>query len=129
MSRRQHRVYVIRLKNSVWDKSAKYRKANPQYVHGRPHVYVGSTATTPEQRFEKHKGGGLGTNRFVRRFGKRLMPKEYQHLPTFPERDGVEQLEADIAKALHSRGWGVWYNADSVGPRLMQRRGDESQTG
>lgn len=114
----RYRVYVIRLKNSVWERSAKYRRANPGYEAGRPHVYVGSTGLTAEERFLKHKAGGKGTNPFVNRFGKRLMPKEYEEHPTFTVRAHAERLEAEIAEAYRRRGWGVWYNADAVGPRL-----------
>lgn len=70
---RRFRVYVIRLKQSVWEKSRKYRKANPQYVEGKPHVYVGSTAKTPEERFEAHMAGGRPSSRLVKRFGKKLL--------------------------------------------------------
>lgn len=111
---RRYRVYVIRLKNSVWKKSRKYREANPQYEEGRPHVYVGSTGKTAEARFERHRLGGPGTNSLVRRFGKRLSTSEYEDLPTFPDRASAEQLEGEKARELKARGWGVWYNADPV---------------
>jgi hypothetical protein len=123
MGERRYRVYVIRLKNSVWDRSARYRKANPSYEAGRPHVYVGSTALSAEERFAKHHAGGKGTNAFVHRFGKRLMPKEYERLPTFAVRADAERLEAEIAETYRRRGWGVWYNADAVGPRLRAPTG------
>lgn len=119
---RRYRVYVIRLKDSVWKKSRKYREANPQYEEGRPHVYVGSTGNTPEQRFQKHLEGGLGTNKLVTRFGKRLFESEYEDLPDFSDRADAEALERQVAEARKERGWGVWYNADPVRPRPHQPR-------
>lgn len=42
------RVYVIELSDALGG-----HKPN------RPDVYVGETGLTPEQRFEKHKAGGM----------------------------------------------------------------------
>lgn len=116
--RRRYRVYVIKLKRSVWQKSAKYRKANPRHLPGKPHVYVGSTGKTPEQRFAKHMAGGKGSSRLVRRFGKKLFPWAYEDLPSYRSREAAERAEAQRAEELKQRGWGVWYNARPLAERL-----------
>jgi hypothetical protein len=114
-------VYVIRLKRSVWAKSRKYRAANPQYQDGKPHVYVGSTAKTPEERFETHIRGERRSSPLVRRFGKKLFEWAYRELPSYPDRESAERAEAETAEQLRWRGWGVWCRYDPVRPR---RRGD-----
>ncbi|MFO7904513.1 MAG: GIY-YIG nuclease family protein [Pirellulaceae bacterium] len=110
---RRYCVYVVRLKKSVWRRK-RFRQANPQYESGKPMVYVGSTGNTPEQRLAKHKAGGRGSNDYVRRYGKGLFEWAYEGLPTFPDRESAEKLEAERAEELKSWGWAVWYNADPV---------------
>jgi Uri superfamily endonuclease len=114
----RYRVYVIKLKRSVWKQSRKFRAANPDYVEGKPLVYVGSTRKTPEQRFERHMEGGKGSRPLVRRFGKSLFEWAYRDLPTFPDRRSAERLEEETAKKLREQGWGVWYNARPLEERL-----------
>lgn len=106
-----YRVYVIKLKRSVWQRSRKYRAANPGYVEGKPHVYVGSTGKTPQKRLEKHMAGGQGSSPLVKRFGKTLWEWAYKDLPTFPDRRRAERLEEETAEGFRQRGWGVWCNA------------------
>ncbi len=51
-------------------------KANPGYQAGKPCVYVGMTGLDPDVRFDKHKAG-IQANRYVQRFGLRLLPEIY----------------------------------------------------
>jgi hypothetical protein len=37
--------------------SNKFKKCNPNYVTGKPCVYVGMTGLDPDVRFDKHKVG------------------------------------------------------------------------
>jgi hypothetical protein len=111
-------VYVIRLKRSAWDRSPKYRQANPDYQPGRPHVYVGSTSKAPEQRFAEHMAGGKTSSPFVRRFGKLLFNRAYEGQPEYRVRDSAERAEAALAEELRRRGWGVWCNARPLSERL-----------
>ena len=57
MGRRSHyHVYVIELSKDVLYES-RFRNANPDYVAGKPCVYVGMTGLDPDVRFDKHKAG------------------------------------------------------------------------
>ena len=40
-------VYVIELDDRVWN-SGKFRRCNPEYVMGKPFVYVGMTGLDPD---------------------------------------------------------------------------------
>src|SRR5665811_2172357 len=76
MARRKHyHVYVIELSSNVLLKP-RFIKSNPNYVAGKPCVYVGMTGLDPDVRFDKHKAGIQG-NRYVQEFGLRLLPQTY----------------------------------------------------
>ena len=71
MRRRDHyHVYVIELSQDVLFE-ARFRRANPDCLPGRPCVYVGMTGLNPDLRFDKHKAG-IQSNRYARQFGLRL---------------------------------------------------------
>ena len=71
--RRPHyHVYVIELSPDVL-LLARFRKCNPNYVDGKPCVYVGMTGLDPDVRFDKHMAG-IQSNSYVRRYGLRLLP-------------------------------------------------------
>jgi hypothetical protein len=70
----EYRVYVLRLQNRVWDEQPKFRNENPNYVEGKPVVYVGSTGKLIEERVEDHRSGGQTSSFFVRNYFKRKMP-------------------------------------------------------
>ena len=72
-NRDHYHVYVIELSKDVLYEG-RFRKANPDYEIGKPCVYVGMTGLDPDQRFDKHKAG-LQSNRYVRQFGLRLLPR------------------------------------------------------
>jgi predicted GIY-YIG superfamily endonuclease len=104
---RRFNIYVIELDLAVL-KNKKFREANPDYVEGKPCVYVGMTAKTPEERFEQHKSG-YKSGRFVKRFGSRLRPRQYaSHNPmTYKQ---ATAMEGEKARRLKKKGWGVWWN-------------------
>jgi hypothetical protein len=108
-ARRRFRLYVIRLRASVL-RSRSFRKANPRYVAGKPCVYVGSTAKTPEQRFTVHMTDRVKGSGKVRKYGECLLKWAYQDLPIFYSREKAEEAEAKYADELRKRGWGVWQN-------------------
>jgi len=106
MARRYHHsVYIVELRRSVLDEP-RFRRANPDYVEGKPCVYVGMTGLTPDVRFDKHKAG-IQSNRYVRVYGMRLMPELYACYNPMPY-DGARDMEVELAIGLREQGYGVW---------------------
>jgi len=100
-----HNVYIVELSRAVLDEG-RFRRANPDYVAGKPCVYVGMTGLSPDIRFDKHKAG-IQANRYVREYGLRLMPELYECYNPMPY-DGARDMEVELAIALRERGYGVW---------------------
>jgi hypothetical protein len=98
-------VYVVELSSDVLYEK-RFSMANPGYVFGKPCVYVGMTGLDPDQRFDKHKAG-IQSNRYVRKFGLRLMPELYEVYNPLPY-DGARDLEVELAIGLREEGFGVW---------------------
>lgn len=71
-------------------------------------VYVGETALTPEERWERHSGGARTASRIVTRFGRHLRPDLTSGLGPFATRAQAEQAEADLAAELRRRGYVVF---------------------
>jgi len=107
MTGKTRNIYVIELDKAVL-KNKKFRMANPDYVEGKPCVYVGMTARSPEERFQQHKQG-FKSARLVKKYGMRLKPRLYRiHNPmTYEE---ACKMEAEKARRLRKRGYGVWQN-------------------
>jgi len=103
--RHHHNVYVVELSPEVLQE-AKFRRANPDYDVMKPCVYVGMTGLTPEARFAKHKKG-IQANRYVERYGLRLLPKLYAYANPMPY-DAARDMEVELAIALREEGYGVW---------------------
>ena len=101
-------VYVIRLKNQVWDDSSRFRKANPHYTArgGRGCCYVGQTGIDIDERFRQHKKGYKGS-RIVKKYGRYLMRRKCRTDVT-EKSDEACALEAQVAERLRSQGWAVW---------------------
>ena len=104
-ARHHHNVYVVELSPEVLQE-AKFRRANPDYDVMKPCVYVGMTGLTPEQRFAKHKQG-IRANRYVERYGLRLLPKLYAYANPMPY-GAARNMEVELAIALREEGYGVW---------------------
>jgi hypothetical protein len=106
MGRRYHYyVYVIELSKDVLYE-ARFKRANPDYVMGKPCVYVGMTGLNPDVRFDKHKAG-IQASRYVQRFGLRLLPALYEMYNPMPY-DGARDMEVELAIGLREAGYGVW---------------------
>ena len=106
MGRRYHDyVYVIELSKDVLYES-RFEKDNPGYVAGKPCVYVGMTGLNPDVRFDKHKAG-IQSNRFVQKFGLRLLPELYEVYNPMPY-DGARDMEVELAIGRREEGYGVW---------------------
>jgi len=104
-TRLRYSVYVVELSPEVLQ-HARFRRANPGYDAVRPCVYVGMTGLSPDVRFDKHKAG-LQANRFVERYGLRLMPELYEAYNPMPY-DGARDMEVELAIRLRAKGYGVW---------------------
>ena len=106
MTRRRHyRVYVVELARDVLSEP-RFRRANPDYVEGMPCYYVGMTGLDPDVRFDKHKAG-LKANRFVQRFGLKLLPEIYEAYNPMTY-DAARDMEVELAIDLREGGYGVW---------------------
>lgn len=106
MARRNHyHVYVVELSNEVLHE-ARFRRANPGYVPGKPCVYVGMTGLDPDVRFDKHMAG-IQANRYVTQFGQRLLPELYELYNPLTY-DEARSLEVELGIDLRESGYGVW---------------------
>ena len=106
MGRRAHyHVYVIELSKDVLFEP-RFKKANLDYMKGKPCVYVGMTGLDPDTRFDKHKAG-IQSNRYVQQFGLRLLPTLYELYNPMPY-DGARDMEVELAISLRKAGFGMW---------------------
>jgi len=103
--RHRYHVYVVELSDAVWNE-ARFRKANPDHLLGKPFVYVGMTGLDPDLRFDRHKAD-IQANRYVRDFGLRLLPALYLVYNPMPY-DGAREMEVELAIGLREAGYGVW---------------------
>ena len=101
----RHNLYVVELSKEVLDVK-KFVNSNPAYVTGMPCVYVGMTGLDPDIRFDNHKAG-IRSNKYVTRFGIRLMAELFEHLNPMPYGD-AQYMEVDLAIRLREQGFGVW---------------------
>lgn len=100
-----HHVYVIELDAQVWNEP-RFRRANPDHRFSKPLVYVGMTGLDPDLRFDKHKAG-YKANRFVQRYGLRLLPELYEVYNPMPY-EAARAMEVELAIMLREAGFGVW---------------------
>ncbi len=105
MSKLHHIVYVILLDPSVLS-DRKFRAANPKYNPRLPCLYVGSTGLTAEERFKKHRSGHK-SNKYVRNYSIKLLPKMYEHYPAMTWEAAVK-TEREFAEKLRGKGYAVW---------------------
>lgn len=75
---------------------------------GPPSVYVGSSALPPEERFRRHKLGGMPTSRYVRRYGVRLLPELTARLNPFSTREEAHRAELALRGVLRRKGYRVF---------------------
>jgi hypothetical protein len=104
-ARHHHHVYVVELDPAVLN-LARFRRSNPERDMLKPCVYVGMTGLTPEERFAKHKAG-VRANRYVQRYGLRLLPKLYAYANPMPYA-AAREMEVELAIALREAGYAVW---------------------
>ena len=95
-------VYVVGLKESVCN-----RTVCPSRLSGKPHVYVGETEQTPEERFKEHLAGGFTSARAVRKHGIGLKPRLYRKWGPYETREESLEVEARLAERLRKRSFCV----------------------
>ncbi len=106
MARRPHyHVYVVELSRDVLFEP-RFRRSNPDYVEGKPCVYVGMTGLDPDLRFDKHKAG-IQANSYVQKYGLRLLPDLYEGFNPMRYEE-AQAREVEIGIDLRSAGFGVW---------------------
>ena len=110
-----YNIYVIELNPKVLNVK-KFRDKNPDYIEGKPCVYVGYTEKTPEERFAEHKAGmRKGSlrwhNSYAKKFGIRLKPRlfKYQNAQNMSQQEAMK-MEIEKARRLRKRGYAVWQN-------------------
>jgi hypothetical protein len=95
-------VYVIEL-----DEAVCRRTDCASRVTGKPHVYVGETGKTPEERFADHLAGGFTSAPAVRNHGIRLRRRLYRNWGPFHTRGDARDSEGRLAERLRRRGFCV----------------------
>ena len=113
----QHNVYVIELDKEVLQFD-EFIKANPQYKHGMPCLFVGETRHTPQKRFNYHLVG-YKSHEFVRRYARRLAPEYYARIKPIIGRDLARMEEQHLAERLRALGYAVWQHEDALHSRRL----------
>ncbi len=86
---------------------SRFKAVNPDWKPDKPCVYVGSTAHSPEDRFQQHRDG-YKANRFARDYGTRLRQRLANSLQGLATRDEAEEEERQLAERLREKGYAVW---------------------
>ena len=114
----EYRVYVLHLKKSVMNHS-RFKKANPEYIEGKPCVYVGYTSKTVKQRIKEHRLNLMnkkGTftlsdkNGFVKDYYLYAAKRSFGNKEFYNNINEAENAEKATAEKLRERGYGVWSN-------------------
>jgi hypothetical protein len=95
-------VYVIELDEAVCQ-----RTTCKSRLSGKPHLYVGETSQTPEERLEEHLKGGFTSRPAVRNHGIRLRPRLYRSWGHTRHEKAARDAEAKLAEKLRARGFCV----------------------
>jgi hypothetical protein len=95
-------VYVIELDDRLCQRTNCVSRHS-----GKPHVYVGQTSLTPEERFAVHLAGGITSRPAVRKHGVRLRRRLYRNWGPYETREDARAAEARLARRLRARGFCV----------------------
>jgi hypothetical protein len=95
-------VYVIELDEAVCQ-----RTTCKSRLSDKPHVYVGETKQTPDERFEEHLTGGITAAPAVRDHGLRHRPRLYRNWGPYQTREDSLDAEARLADRLRARDFCV----------------------
>jgi len=108
MKDQHYYVYVIELDKKVL-KDKRFRAKNPDYIEGKPCVYVGQSAQKPEVRFNQHLDG-YKSNRYARYYGRKIRLKDCEELNPIASREAAERLEKELSERFRREGYAVWSN-------------------
>jgi hypothetical protein len=103
-----HNLYIVELQSKIFERERRFFEANPQWLPGKPCVYVGMTGLSPEERLAKHLRGEKDAW-FVQKYGQRLLPELYRHFNPMPY-DLAKVMEPELTRQLREQGCGVWQN-------------------
>ena len=116
-----HRVYAFYLSNDVLNKR-KFKEVNPNYIVGKPCVYVGMTGKSIEERYSEHTNPENENyskgSKWMKQFGVRNLfdalaielfdhPNISRENLTFGEALQNEKLYGEW---LRFKGYGVWWS-------------------
>jgi len=99
----RYSLYVIELDDAVCKKRRCIARAA-----GKPHVYVGETGKTPEERFADHKAGERTSRREPREYGLELRPDLHVNWGPYPRRELARRAEARLADRLRAARYHVY---------------------
>ena len=99
----EFRVYVIELSSDACNRTDCASQRT-----GKPHVYVGETKKTPEERLEDHLAGGFTSRPIVRKHAIDLLPRLYRAMRVCKTRTESLAAEARLAARLRRRGYCVF---------------------
>ena len=97
-------VYVVRLASEA-QSAPKVCRDNPGSDRRLGCVYVGMTGLSPKQRLKKHKSGQKAS-RYVRKYGKKLIPELTAGLHDLQQNDAMK-IERKLAELLRRQGYAV----------------------
>jgi hypothetical protein len=103
-----YNVYVIELDKEVLI-SKKFREKNHHMNTKLACYYVGQTTHDPKTSIKQHKIG-YKANRFVKKYGFRLVSRKFKKYNPIEKREEAEQIERWLTWKLRRKGHGVWSN-------------------
>jgi hypothetical protein len=98
-------------------------QAGQRRVAHLPNVYVGETGLSPERRFEQHRRGGRTASAKVAKYGIKLRPDLYSHLPPFATEAESVAAESALRLELEMRGFRVWGGTRGLSQGLNRNLG------
>tara|TARA_B100001540_G_C15578573_1_gene538448 strand:- start:5 stop:373 length:369 start_codon:yes stop_codon:yes gene_type:complete len=112
---KKYYVYVIGL-YPRYSKTKKAKRHNPNYIEGKPCVYVGYTSKTPEERYKQHITGYINKkghklySSTVLKFGYKnngLRPRKYEKYNPLKSKEIAMKKEVELANQLRKKGYCV----------------------
>ena len=100
----RHSVYVVLLDQHIGT-LPQMRRRNPKRDPSKPFVYIGLTPLSVGRRFDYRKAARKAEWR-LHRFGGRLMPELYEHLPSMTFERAL-QAARKLGEDLRAKGFGV----------------------